>query len=353
MSYDVRIESLGSLDQLPYRQLHWPAEWYPHDATWVSWPRNPETWPDDLDRARAEHAAFIKAIASCEPVKVLAGGDALPSAKQLLGGIANVELIDIPTDDAWARDHAPTFVLDEQQRLVAIDWIFNAWGGKYPPFDRDQLAARRIASHLGCGLITTDLVLEGGALETNGSGILLTTESCGLDPIRNPGITRAAFDAVMRRLLGVQHVVWLPGLPIVGDDTDGHIDQIARFVDDRRVLVAMQVETDDVNHAPLKANWDALQQWNEQHDAGLELIPLPMPAPVVMYGNRLPASYANFYIANEVVVVPAFDDPRDEEAVGLLQDLYPKHRVISSPARHLVLGLGSIHCMTQQQPGQV
>lgn len=336
-----------------YQGLHWPAEWFPHDATWVSWPYNPETWPHNLNEAQREHAAFVKIIADHEPVKVLVGQEVRASAERLLGGIKNVELIDIPTDDAWARDHAPTFVLDGDGRLVAIDWIFNAWGGKYPPFDRDQLAARRITEHLRCGLVRTDLVFEGGAIETNGDGILLTTEACALDTIRNPEITRQKFEETARALLGVTSIAWLPGEPIIGDDTDGHIDQIARFVDKRRVLVAVQTEADDPNHAPLQANWDALQDWNQDHDMGLELIPLPMPGPIELFGNRLPASYANFYIANELVLVPEFGDPRDESTVALLADLFPKHRIVGSPARNLVYGLGSIHCMTQQQPGAV
>lgn len=336
-----------------YRGLHWPAEWYPHDATWVSWPRNGETWPNNLAAAQAEHAQFVRAIAEHEKVYVLAGGDAMPTASKHLSGHPNIELVDAPTNDAWARDHAPTFVLDEAQRLVAINWVFTAWGGKYPPFDNDQMAGTRIANHLGCGLVKSNLVFEGGAIETNGEGIVLTTRSCALDPNRNAGITEAIWEETFRTYLGATKVVWLPGDPIIGDDTDGHIDQIARFVDPHRVLVSMQVEQDDPNHAPLQGNWDALQEWNEREDAGLELIPLPMPEPIEMFGVRLPASYANFYIANSVVVVPAFGSRQDTHAVGLLEDLFPKHKVVSCPARNLVVGLGSIHCMTQQQPGQV
>ncbi|HRE99949.1 MAG TPA: agmatine deiminase family protein [Pirellulaceae bacterium] len=340
-------------DAAAYRGLHWPAEWFPHDATWVSWPRNPETWPHDLEAARREHAAFVRTIAEHEPVRVLAGGDGMESARRLLGSAAGVELIDVPTDDAWARDHAPTFVLDETGRLIAVDWIFNAWGGKYPPFDRDQLAARRIAEHLGCGLIRTDMVFEGGGIETDGNGLVLTTESCALDPIRNPGVTRERVETLFRAVLGAKQIVWLPGDPIIGDDTDGHIDQIARFVDPQRVLVAVQTERDDPNHAPLRGNFEALAEWNDANGAGLELIELPMPGAITMWGNRLPASYANFYIANGLVVVPQFGDPRDETAVKLLAELMPKHRVVGSPARNLVYGLGSIHCMTQQQPGAI
>ncbi|MCA9104271.1 MAG: agmatine deiminase family protein [Planctomycetales bacterium] len=337
---------------VPYRGLRWPAEFSPHDATWVSWPRNAETWPNNLALSQSEHATFVRTIADFEKVHVLAGGDARETAERALGDHPNIELVDIPTNDAWARDHAPTFVLDEDQRLVAINWIFNAWGGKYPPFDNDQAAGSLIAKHLGCGLVRSDKVFEGGAIETNGEGLLLTTRSCALDPIRNPGITAEEFESIFRSLLGVDRIAWLPGDPIIGDDTDGHIDQIARFVDRHRVLVAVQQETDDPNHAPLQGNWNELHAWNEREQAGLELIELPMPGPVELFGVRLPASYANFYIANSLVLVPQFDDPRDDYALGLLKDLFPKRQVIGSPARNLVVGLGSIHCMTQQQPAQ-
>lgn len=344
------IAGFDCSQDIPLRP-RWPAEWEPHDATWVTWPRNPETWPHNLADAQREHAAFIKIIAEHEPVRVLAGGDAGATSRAALKKNSNVELVDLPSNDAWMRDHGATFVIDQStEQLVALDWIFNAWGGKYPPFDRDQAAATGMANHIATRVVHCGLVMEGGALETDGQGTLLTTESCALDPIRNPGITRSQFEEVMQKLLGIHTTVWLPGDAIVGDDTDGHIDQIARFLNPSQVAFTAPSNPEDPNHAIQQRNRNALEMWIEQHSESIDLIPLPSPGVVELFSTRLPASYCNFYLANGLVLVPAFGVPEDEQALGLLKDLYPDRRVVSSPSRNLLWGLGSFHCLTQQQP---
>ena len=332
-------------------QPRWPAEWEPHAATWVTWPRNPETWPHNLEDARREHAAFVEIIAEHEPVRVLAGDDAAVSARAYLGENTRLELIDLPSNDAWIRDHGATFVLDRaDDQLVAIDWVFNAWGGKYPPFDRDQAATTGMADHLTSRVVHCSLVMEGGALETDGQGTLLTTESCVLDPIRNPGITRPRFEELMQKLLGIHTTVWLPGDAIIGDDTDGHIDQIARFLNAQQVAFTVPSNPEDPNHAIQQRNRDALESWVQQHSKSIDLIPIPSPGVVELFGTRLPASYCNFYLANDLVLVPAFGVPEDETALGILKEIYSDRRVVSSPSRNLLWGLGSFHCLTQQQP---
>jgi agmatine deiminase len=333
------------------QQPRWPAEWEPHAATWVTWPRNPETWPHNLAEAQREHAAFVQIIAEHEPVRVLAGDDAMTSSRVALAHSAGVELVDLPSNDAWMRDHGATFVIDTtDQQLIAVDWVFNAWGGKYPPFDRDQAAATGIAHYLGSRIVHCTLVMEGGALETDGQGTLLTTESCALDPIRNPGITRPQFEAVMRELLGIHTTVWLPGDAIIGDDTDGHIDQIARFLNPQQVAYTAPSNPEDPNSAIQQRNREALENWAANNQEPIDLVPLPSPGVVELFGTRLPASYCNFYLANDLVLVPAFGVPEDQQALGILKELYPDRRVVSSPSRNLLWGLGSFHCLTQQQP---
>ncbi len=329
----------------------WPAEWERHEATWATWPRNPETWPQNLAAARREHASFLKLIADHEPVRLVAGGNARPSAMASLACTSGVELVDLPSNDAWMRDHGATFAIDQaDQSLVAVNWTYNAWGEKYPPFDLDQRIGSEMAKLTSANLLCCSLVMEGGGLETDGRGTLLTTESCVLDPVRNEGMTRQRFETLMARVLGIERVVWLPGGNIVGDDTDGHIDQIARFVNSRQVAVTQPTHTKDPNFEVEQNNLRAVTAWAEKGEDPIEVITLPSPGVVELSGIRLPASYCNFYLANDLVLVPAFGVPQDEVAKGLLKDLFPKRQVYSHPSRNLLWGLGSFHCLTQQQP---
>jgi agmatine deiminase len=257
-----------------------------------------------------------------------------------------------PTNDAWCRDHGPIFVQrvhDGQVEQALVDWGYNSWGNKYPPFDLDDAIPARIGETLGIRVFRPGMVLEGGSIDVNGDGTLLTTEACLLNPNRNPDLSREEIERHLREYLGVVKVLWL-GDGIVGDDTDGHIDDIARFVNPTTVVAAVEDDPGDENFETLQENLRRLEDMADQDGRLLEVVPLPMPPPVYYEGERLPASYTNFYIANEVVLVPAYDPARDEVASNVLQSLFPARRVILIESRDLVWGLGSFHCVTQQWP---
>jgi agmatine deiminase len=262
-----------------------------------------------------------------------------------------VTLLKIPTIDVWMRDYGPTFVTRSapENPLAFNDWIFNGWGRKYPSYELDERVARELASFLKVPVFKHEIVLEGGSIEVNGAGACLTTEQCLLNPNRNPQLTRAEIDVFLEDSLGVRHVIWL-GEGIVGDDTDGHIDDIARFIDSRIVACVVETNSRDENYRFLQENYERLQNAVDQNGAKLSVVKLPCPEPVYDRGTRLPASYANFYIANEVVLVPIFDDARDVEALGVLQELFPNRKVHGLRCNDVVAGLGAIHCVTQQQP---
>lgn len=327
-----------------------PAELEPHAATWVAWPHNPETWPGCLPEAEAEFEAILAALAASEPVRVLAQGEAHAEAVAARTcRHSSVSIHVAPSDDSWLRDTGPTFAIDAEAGLVAIDWTFNAWGGKYPPWDRDDAVAARVAALAGCPALRPGLVVEGGALEVDGSGTLIATRSSLLDPRRNPGLDRAELERRLGALLGVTRFVWLDGA-IAGDDTDGHVDNLARFVAPGRVVCAREDDAGDPNHAPLEACRRALERARDARGRPLEVIDLPMPAPVAAGGDRLPASYANFYVSNRAVLVPTFGVPTDAAALDRLGDLFPDRDVVGVRCRALVRGLGAVHCLTQQQP---
>lgn len=329
----------------------WPAEWEPHAATWLSWPHNPQTWPGKFERIPPAYAALVRALAACEPVHVLAGGEeVMASAASYLGDVDNLVLHDIPTNDAWIRDHGPTFLVGPPGHPPAlVDWQYNAWGGKYPPFDQDSAVPAQLADRLKRRRFAPPMVLEGGAIDGNGQGLLLTTESCLLNPNRNPTRSKEQVDQLLADYCSVDKVLWLSGGEIVGDDTDGHIDQLARFVDPQTIVTAVEENPGDANHAPLAANLAQLRQMTDPAGRPFSIVPVPMPRPLYYEGHRLPASYLNFYIANGLVVVPQFDDPADERARGILADLFPDRDVRGLPALDLVWGLGAFHCLTQQE----
>ena len=330
----------------------WPAEWEPHAATWVAWPRNLATWPGRFERIPPVFARLVRKISQFEPVKVLAGGVQVQAqAKLLVGDLADVTLLDIDTNDAWCRDTGPTFLAGPPgSSLALVDWQYNAWGGKYPPFDLDNRVPRRIAETINCRRFETDFVLEGGAIEGNGLGTIMASESCLLNPNRNPGCTREQAECIMAEYLGATRVVWLPRGELAGDDTDGHVDQLARFVDPATVVTAVSLDKLDSNYEPLRENYDFLRRTTGQGGKSLEVVPLPLPAPKFAAAQRLPASYCNFYIANGLVVVPQFDDPADEQALSILARVFPNRVVSGLSALEIVWGLGAFHCLTQQQP---
>jgi agmatine deiminase len=330
----------------------WPAEWEPHASTWVSWPHNPKTWPGKFEPVPEQFAQFVRLLARYEPVNVLAGGDAVMRvARELVGNCPNVILHDIPTNDAWCRDHGPTFLVGKDGLPPAlVDWQYNAWGGKYPPFDKDNEVPRRIAELQGRRRFEPGIILEGGAIEGNGRGTLLTTESCLLNPNRNASLDRQATEQYLRDYLGVTNILWLTGGEVAGDDTDGHIDQIARFVSPTTVVVAVCDDPSEENYGPTQQNLTELQNLRDEQGQPLTVVPLPLPRPLFVDDQRLPASYCNFLIANGCVIVPQFDDPADRRAIEILAELMPDREVVGSPSLDLVWGLGSFHCLTQQEP---
>ena len=333
-----------------------PAEWARHRATWLSWPHNLETWPTHLEKVREIWIQMVGALAPHEQVYLLvndAPTEQEVTARLTAAGapLANVTLLRIPTIDVWMRDYGPTFVTRNAHdaQLAFNDWIFNGWGGKYQTYQEDERVARAIAELLKVPVFDHEIVLEGGSIEVNGAGACLTTEQCLLNRNRNPHMSRQKIEQYLKDSLGVGQVIWL-GEGIVGDDTDGHIDDIARFVNPTTVVCIVEANSQDDNYRFLQENYERLQGVRDPFGRKLELVTLPCPSPVYFETTRLPASYANFYIANEVVLVPVFDDAHDKQALGILQELFPKRKIIGLRCNEVVAGLGAIHCVTQQEP---
>jgi agmatine deiminase len=330
-----------------------PAEWEPHAATWLSWPRREGiSFPESFDRVLPALRAMIEGLIESENVCInVCNGAHEAEAREVLRGVdlAHITFHRIPTNEPWCRDHGPIFLKrDVDPKLAVVDWDYNAWGNKYPPFDLDEAAPTRVAEVLGLPIFYPRMVLEGGAIEVNGAGALLTTESCLLNKNRNPNLSRDEIEKRLRDFLGVREILWL-GDGIAGDDTDGHIDDLARFVAEHRAVTVVEENRDDENYEPLQENLARLHGMNIGKDK-IDIVILPMPKRIVREGLRLPASYANFYIANTCVLCPTFADPSDEIALSILQKLFPTRRVIGIDCRELIWGLGTFHCLTQQQP---
>jgi agmatine deiminase len=328
-----------------------PAEWEPHAATWLAWPHNRNTWPGKFEPIPPLWAKLVRTVARFEPVHVLAGGgQVMREARAMVGDLPSVALHDIPTNDAWIRDHGPTFLSGPPDAPPAlVDWQYNAWGGKYPPFDLDNLVPQRIAERTGRRRYEPGIVLEGGALDSNGQGTILAAEACLTDPKRNPGLSREEVQCYLADYLGARRVLWFCGR-LAGDDTDGHVDQLARFVGPSTVVAALEQDPTDANYAPLAANHKRLQRMTVEDGKPLTVVTLPMPRPIYHDRTRLPASYVNFYVANGLVVVPQFDDPADAEAMEILARLLPGRELCGLPAVDLAWGLGTYHCITLQEP---
>jgi len=341
--------------ELGYR---WPAEWEPHAATWLAWPHKPETWPGKFEPIPAVWATFVRTLAAFEPVQILAGGEAvMAQARALVGDVPNVTLHDRPTNDVWMRDAGPMFLSAPAPlrsgplTSALVDWEYNAWGGKYPPFDLDNSVPEYVAAFTGRRRFRPGVILEGGAVDGNGAGVILTTEPCLLNPNRNPQLSRADVERYLTDYLGARKILWLAG-EIAGDDTDGHIDELARFVGPTTVVAAYEPDPADENHEPLADNLARLRAMTDAAGRPLEVIPVRMPRAIYFDNQRLPASYMNFYIANGVVVVPVFDDPADAEALATLGRVFPGRKIVGINAVDLAWGLGAFHCITQQQPAE-
>ncbi len=342
-------------EQTPAAQgFRMPPEWAPHQATWLSWPHNQETWPDELEQVERTMAEVVRLLSTSEAVYINVNDAAHEQhVRRLLdraGVNGPVRFFHIPTDDAWIRDHGAIFITHPRQRLLAATvWGFNSWGEKYPPWDRDAQVARRMAAALGVPAFNGGMILEGGAIDTNGAGTLLTTEQCLLNPNRNPHLSREAIEQRLRDFLGIHQVLWL-GRGLEGDDTDGHIDDLTRFVAEDVVVTVVEQDPQDPNYEVLQENLERLQAFRLLDGRPLQIVALPMPAPLMIAGERVPATYANFYIANRLVLMPAYGDAQDETARQLLQRCFPDRPVVPVDCRAIIRGLGALHCLTQQVP---
>ena len=344
-----------------------PAEWEKHEATWLGWPHNETDWPDKLDPIRWVYGEMVRKLSPGEIIRILVRHrEEQQLARRYLQragvNLKRVQFIVHPTNRGWTRDSGPILVRrkapgrSRKTETAIVHFHFNAWA-KYPDWQKDrkvpETAARVLRKplfHAECN--GRDFVIEGGGIEVNGRGTLLTTEECYLDSkvqVRNPGLNREDYEATLKKYLGVTHILWLLNGP-VGDDTHGHIDDICRFVDPRTLVLVKETNKRDINYRPLAENWERIQDFRLEDGSKPRVIPLPMPAPIFFDRYRLPASYANFYIGNAAVIVPTFNDPNDRIALGTLAELFKDRPVVGIHAVDLVLGFGSLHCLTQQQP---
>jgi agmatine deiminase len=332
--------------QLGFRM---PAEWEPHEATWIAWPHSEADWPGRFEPIPWVYGEIVRKLAEVERVRILLqNDDAEYSARRVLEKVGvqweAIEFYPLQTDRVWARDFAPLFVRNAAGVVAATKWRFNGWA-KYENHLSDELAGTAIPQLAGVQAWRPDMVLEGGSIDVNGAGLLLTTEECLLSPVqaRNPELTREEIEAALGDYLGIDRVLWLRN-GIAGDDTHGHIDDLARFTDRETIVMVSEDDPADPNYAPLKENWEIAKEMP------VRTRKLPMPAPLWFDGQRLPASYANFYIANQTVLVPTFNDPNDRVALNVVAECFPDRRVVGINCVELVWGFGTLHCMTQQQP---
>lgn len=343
-------------------RLRMPAEWEKHEATWLAWPHERTDWPGKFAPIPWIYGDIVRHLSGVEKVRILVRDEKVRREAERCcaksdARMENVEFFEVPTDRSWTRDFCPIFVKDESGRTSITDWEFNGWA-KYANSEADNAVPGVLAKLLRKKRWQPKhgrrrVVLEGGSIDVNGAGLMLTTEECLLSEVqqRNPGMSREDYEAVFREWLGVEKVIWLKN-GIAGDDTHGHVDDLARFVSEDTVVIASEKDREDANYAALAENLKLLRAATDAKGKRLQVATLPMPAPVWFDGQRLPASYANFYIANGIVLAPVFNDPNDRVALNTLARLMPEHTIIPIYCRDLVLGLGTLHCMTQQQPAE-
>jgi agmatine deiminase len=337
-----------------------PGEWAEHAGTWIAWPHNASDWPGKFQAIPWVYADIVRHLSGVEDVHILVDDAAAEKrARGILSRsgahLKRVHFHQWPTDRVWTRDSGPIFVKNPQGETAITNWKFNAWA-KYDNWRLDNQIPDHVANLLALPewkpTVREDrVVLEGGSIDTNGAGVLLTTEECLLSEVqqRNPGLDRADLERVFHGYLGIEQVIWL-NRGTAGDDTHGHVDDITRFVAENKIVTVTEANRDDENHLPLAENLERLKMARNLHGEPFEIVELPMPAPVVFEGQRLPASYANFYIANGLVLVPTFNDPKDRKALNILAELFPERRVTGIHCGDFIWGLGALHCMTQQQP---
>jgi len=335
---------------------YFPAEFAKHDATWLSWPHKEASWPGKIDSIYPVYAEFIKLLAEGEQVNINVVDEgmkkkALQYLEKISADLGKIKFFFHPTNDAWCRDHGPAFLInpDVPQKKIIVDWGYNAWGGKYPPFDFDDNIPTLIAQHYNIPVVYPGIVMEGGSVDFNGNGTVLTTTSCLLNPNRNPQLTKSQIEAYIHNYYGVDHILWL-GDGIVGDDTDGHIDDLTRFVNETTVVTVVEEDKTDDNYSVLQDILKSLRSFRIENGKQLDVVELPMPSAVVYDGMRLPASYANFYISNKYVIVPTFRDKNDDRALQILQTCFTDRKVVGLDSVDIIWGLGSFHCLSQQEP---
>lgn len=335
---------------------YFPAEFAPHVATWLSWPHKEASWPEKINAIYPHYSLFVKYLAESELVRINVVNEAMKNAAivhlQKAGvNMQQVEFFLHPTNDAWCRDHGPAFLINPEapQKKVIVDWNYNAWGNKYPPYDLDDVIPTLIGKHFNLPVFHPGIVMEGGSVEFNGKGTLLTSTACLLNENRNPHLTQAQIEDYLYNYYGVEQVLWV-NEGIIGDDTDGHIDDTVRFVTDDTVVTVIEENKNDENYKLLQTNLRQLKQMRLLNGKQLNIIELPMPDPIVYEGQRLPGSYANFYISNAHVIVPTFQCDKDEKALEVLSDCFQNRAVIGIDSTDIIWGLGSFHCLSQQEP---
>jgi len=337
---------------------HMPAEWERHSATWLTWPR-PQgiSFPDKYDTVPPVYAELIRHLTTVEEVNINVWDSEMEQwVRELLlrekTSLERVRFHHFQAYEPWCRDHGPIFLVRDSggnRDRAIVDWGYNAWGGKYPPYDLDDAIPQWVSRLRNLPLFSPKMVLEGGSIDVNGAGSLLTTEACLLNPNRNPNLNKTQIERFLMDYLGVSNVLWL-GEGIVGDDTDGHIDDISRFIDKQTIVTAVEEDPADDNHGILQDNLTRLKSLRNESGEPFRIVELPMPGCIEYKGQRLPASYANFYIANGIVLLPTYRQPNDDRAIEVLQHEMPKHKVIGIDSTELIWGLGSFHCITQQEP---
>jgi agmatine deiminase len=335
---------------------HFPAEFAPHEATWLSWPHKEASWPGKIRDIYPSYALFVKELADSEKVRINVADEAMKNfAIECLtkagADLAHVEFYFNPTNDAWCRDHGPAFLINPlaREKKIIVDWDYNAWGNKYPPYDLDDVIPTLIAKQFGLPVFYPGIVMEGGSVDFNGKGTLITSTACLLNKNRNPHLNQAQIENYLHQYYGVSQVLWVEE-GIVGDDTDGHIDDTVRFVNEDTVLAAVEENTNDANYELLQKNLSALHTMRLADGKQLQVIELPMPDEIIYEDQRLPPSYANFYIANKSVIVPTYRCANDDRALDIISRCFPERKTVGIDSTDIIWGLGSFHCLSQQEP---
>lgn len=333
-----------------------PAEFAPHEATWLSWPHKEASWPGKIDSIFPSYVAFVRKLAEGERVRINVADMAMrdrASSMLSAGGVdmGVVEFFLHPTNDAWCRDHGPAFLVNPQAKApkAVVDWDYNAWGGKYPPFDLDDVVPTLIARHFGLPVFHPGIIMEGGSVDFNGKGTVITSTCCLLNENRNPHLDRTAIERYLMDYYGQEQVLWVEE-GVVGDDTDGHIDDTVRFVNEDTVITVVEEDRNDHNYDLLQRNLSDLKKMRLLNGRQLNIVEIPMPDPVIWEDQRLPASYANFYIANKSVIVPTFRSPKDDSVMSVIASCFPGREVVGIDSTDIIWGLGSFHCLSQQEP---